>query len=237
LGPSAAFDVLLRPRLVALADRNRAAPPGILRFVAHGKTAAEIRAATDADRDAVHALMLAQFREHHIDLAPDQIARSLDGVLRRPNRGRLLVATLAGRCVGLAALSTLNPPTAVMVSGKPCCRRPTAWRLRAAPRLSIWKSMRRTSVFSDCMLAKGLYGSTGHAGATALAWQRQAAGTRCGGMDWRLFLQSGSLSGWYGAHRGHPLSLYHLPPDDRNTVCHLDRLSGGFLLTHCRYAH
>ncbi len=81
--------------------------PGILRFVAHGEVAAEIRAANDADRDAVCTLMLAQFREHHIDLGPGEITRAIDGVLRRPTRGRLLVATFAERCVGFAALSFL----------------------------------------------------------------------------------------------------------------------------------
>src|SRR5438034_719646 len=38
-----------------------------------------------------------------------RIGRAVDGVLRHPERGRLLVATLAGRPIGLAALSFIWP--------------------------------------------------------------------------------------------------------------------------------
>ena len=68
-------------------------------------TALAVRLAGDADRAVLLALMRAQFREHHIDLSDDGISRAIDGVLREPSLGRILVATLAGTQVGFAALS------------------------------------------------------------------------------------------------------------------------------------
>ena len=67
--------------------------------------AVTVRPAEDADRPALLALMRAQFREHHIDLSDEGIARAIEGVLREPSLGRILVATLAGTTVGFAALS------------------------------------------------------------------------------------------------------------------------------------
>lgn len=51
------------------------------------------------------ALLLAQLREHEIALSDAGAARAIDGVLQRPDWGRLLVATRAGNLIGLAALS------------------------------------------------------------------------------------------------------------------------------------
>src|SRR5262245_10052522 len=68
-------------------------------------TAVEIRPATDADGAAVTALLAAQFQEHAIATPEASIARAIDGVLRHPRRGRLLVAVTGGRPVGVAALT------------------------------------------------------------------------------------------------------------------------------------
>lgn len=65
----------------------------------------EIRPATAADRDAVIALLLAQLREHEIELGDAGAARAIDGVLQQPDWGRLLIATLDGNTIGFAALS------------------------------------------------------------------------------------------------------------------------------------
>jgi len=66
-----------------------------------------IRRADVADLDAVLVLLLAQLREHH-NFTPDAaVARALDGLLAHPERGTVLVATLDGRIVGMAALSTM----------------------------------------------------------------------------------------------------------------------------------
>jgi GNAT superfamily N-acetyltransferase len=67
--------------------------------------AVTVRPAEDADRPVLLALMRAQFREHHIDLSDAGISRAIEGVLREPSWGRILVATLAGTAVGFAALS------------------------------------------------------------------------------------------------------------------------------------
>jgi len=68
-----------------------------------------IRLATDADRAAVTALLLAQLREHAIDVPPQALARSVRGVLRHPRRGAILVAARRGQIVGVAALSFVWP--------------------------------------------------------------------------------------------------------------------------------
>ena len=65
----------------------------------------QIRSATVADRDAVIALLHAQLSEHQIDLSDAATARAIDGVLQQPELGRLLIATLEGKALGLAALS------------------------------------------------------------------------------------------------------------------------------------
>src|SRR5438445_11882546 len=71
--------------------------------------AARVRAARRADHRRLVELLVAQFREHRIRTPIPRIARAVDGVLRHPERGRLLVATLAGRPIGLAALSFIWP--------------------------------------------------------------------------------------------------------------------------------
>jgi|SRR6185295_3710686 len=68
-----------------------------------------IRPASLADLDRVTALLAAQFDEHRIDTSPDDVVRALDGLLRRPERARVLVATEDGRIVGVAALSFAWP--------------------------------------------------------------------------------------------------------------------------------
>ena len=67
----------------------------------------EIRCCAAADRDEVLALLVAQLRDHESALAETGIAAALDGMLDRPERGAVLVATLDGRIVGIAALSTM----------------------------------------------------------------------------------------------------------------------------------
>jgi GNAT superfamily N-acetyltransferase len=66
-----------------------------------------IRRAVSSDRDAVLTLLLAQLREHHNPTPDAVVARALDGLLAHPERGAVLVATLDGRIVGMAALSTM----------------------------------------------------------------------------------------------------------------------------------
>ena len=68
-----------------------------------------IRPASLADMDHVTALLSAQFEEHRIDTPAADVARALDGLLRRPERARVLVATEDGRIVGVAALSFAWP--------------------------------------------------------------------------------------------------------------------------------
>ena len=69
----------------------------------------DIRQATEADREALIRLLRAQLVEHQIDTPAAGIAAAVDGLLRDPNRGRLLVATVEGRPVGVAALSFVWP--------------------------------------------------------------------------------------------------------------------------------
>src|SRR5258705_11968480 len=68
-----------------------------------------IRPASLADLDQVTALLAAQFDEHRIDTPADAVARALDGLLRRPERACVLVATEDDRIVGVAALSFAWP--------------------------------------------------------------------------------------------------------------------------------
>jgi len=70
---------------------------------------AEIRQATPADREPLLRLLLAQLGEHDIDTPAVAIGTAVDGILRDPNRGRLLVATVGGTPVGVAALSFMWP--------------------------------------------------------------------------------------------------------------------------------
>jgi ribosomal protein S18 acetylase RimI-like enzyme len=69
----------------------------------------EVRPATTQDLDAVTALLVAQLREHRVDTGDAALRASVDGVLRHPERGRILVAVEDGRVVGFAALSFVWP--------------------------------------------------------------------------------------------------------------------------------
>ena len=53
-------------------------------------------------------LLTAQLREHAIDTPAPALARAVEGLLRDPERGRLLVATVDGAPVGVAALSFVH---------------------------------------------------------------------------------------------------------------------------------
>ena len=67
-----------------------------------------IRPATLADHDVLIDLLTAQLREHAIDTSRPALGRAVDGLLRDPERGRLLVATVDGTPVGVAALSFVH---------------------------------------------------------------------------------------------------------------------------------
>ena len=71
--------------------------------------ATHVRPARRGDRDRLVALLVAQLREHRIRTPKARLARAVDGVLGDPQRGRLLVATIGGRPIGLAALSFIWP--------------------------------------------------------------------------------------------------------------------------------
>ena len=66
----------------------------------------EVRPAGEGDRDAVLALLAAQLREHDIDTPESEVAHAIDGMLRHPSRGRILVATVGGPPIGVAWLSS-----------------------------------------------------------------------------------------------------------------------------------
>jgi ribosomal protein S18 acetylase RimI-like enzyme len=66
-----------------------------------------VRRAAALDRDDVLALLDAQLREHGSTLTPDAMARGLDGLLGRPERGAVLVGVLDRRVVGMAVLSSM----------------------------------------------------------------------------------------------------------------------------------
>jgi GNAT superfamily N-acetyltransferase len=66
-----------------------------------------IRCCAASDRNDALALLVAQLREHENALPDTAVAAALDGLLDRPDRGAVLVATLDGRAVGVAVLSTM----------------------------------------------------------------------------------------------------------------------------------
>jgi len=68
-----------------------------------------IRPATAADGDAVRRLLVRQLRAHRIRVPAARLARPVGGVLRHPERGRILLAIVGGKAVGLAALSFMWP--------------------------------------------------------------------------------------------------------------------------------
>ena len=71
--------------------------------------ATHVRPARRGDRERLLELLVAQLREHRIRTPRARLARAVDGVLGDPQRGRLLVATIGGRAIGLAALSFVWP--------------------------------------------------------------------------------------------------------------------------------
>jgi GNAT superfamily N-acetyltransferase len=64
-----------------------------------------IRPAARADREFLIDLLLTQLHEHGIRIRETALARAIDGVLDRPERGSLLVATRREAAVGVAYLS------------------------------------------------------------------------------------------------------------------------------------
>src|SRR2546430_3826812 len=72
-------------------------------------SAADVRLATEAELEAVTALLVAQLREHRVQTPEAKIASAIQGLLRHPERGRILVAVEGGRPVGVAALSFAWP--------------------------------------------------------------------------------------------------------------------------------
>jgi GNAT superfamily N-acetyltransferase len=68
-----------------------------------------IREATEADHEAVTALLVIQLREHAVATPTAAIAGAVRELLTHPRRGRILVASLEGRAIGVAALSFLWP--------------------------------------------------------------------------------------------------------------------------------
>ncbi len=69
----------------------------------------DVRPVGEDDLDAVTALLLAQLREHHVQTPDSRIAEAVAGIVRHPERGRILVALEHGRAVGVAALSFVWP--------------------------------------------------------------------------------------------------------------------------------
>lgn len=66
-----------------------------------------IHLATRADREDVLRLLASQFAEHDIVLDAARLEYVVDGQLDTPRNGRILLARLDDRAVGLAALSFL----------------------------------------------------------------------------------------------------------------------------------
>lgn len=66
---------------------------------------ASIRAATPADRAAIVALLVAQFRDHGIGTPVEAIERTVDLLLMRSHRGRFVLAVEGDRAIGVAAVS------------------------------------------------------------------------------------------------------------------------------------
>src|SRR5438552_1848995 len=71
--------------------------------------AVDVRLATEAELEAVTALLVAQLREHHVTTPEAKLASAIQGILHHPERGRVLVAIERGRPVGRAALSFVWP--------------------------------------------------------------------------------------------------------------------------------
>jgi GNAT superfamily N-acetyltransferase len=66
---------------------------------------AAVRVARGADAPALVALLGRQLADHSVRPTEAALAEAVDGLLRHPARGRLLVAEREGAVVGVAALS------------------------------------------------------------------------------------------------------------------------------------
>jgi GNAT superfamily N-acetyltransferase len=69
----------------------------------------EVRLANETELEAVTTLLVAQLREHRVQTPEAKIARAIQALLHRPERGRILIAVGEGRPVGVAALSFAWP--------------------------------------------------------------------------------------------------------------------------------
>src|SRR5207247_919366 len=67
--------------------------------------AVDVRLATEAELEAVTALLVAQLRDHHVATPEAKLASAIEAVLRHPERGRILVAIERGRPAGCAPSS------------------------------------------------------------------------------------------------------------------------------------
>jgi len=65
----------------------------------------DVRPATEADRDVVLRLLLAQFEEHRIGTPADAVGAGIDHLLGHAEAGRILVAVRDGIVVGVAAVT------------------------------------------------------------------------------------------------------------------------------------
>ena len=68
-----------------------------------------VRPATEADLEAVTALLVKQLRGHHVQTLEARIASGAERMLHHVERGRILIADAAGSPVGVAALSFAWP--------------------------------------------------------------------------------------------------------------------------------
>ncbi|HEY5597106.1 MAG TPA: GNAT family N-acetyltransferase, partial [Candidatus Bipolaricaulota bacterium] len=57
------------------------------------------------DREGLLQLLLAQFDEHDIAIAPVKLEQAIDGPLKDPSRGLFLLALVNGEAVGVAYLA------------------------------------------------------------------------------------------------------------------------------------
>lgn len=75
-------------------------------MAAESSSTVTIALATDAELDAVVALLVPQFAEHDIELPGARLRAAVRELLTAPERGAVLLARRAGAAVGVAALAT-----------------------------------------------------------------------------------------------------------------------------------
>jgi ribosomal protein S18 acetylase RimI-like enzyme len=66
-----------------------------------------VRPADAADLDLLARLLITQLREHAIELPESELRAAAEGLFRRPQAGRFLVAVEGEKTIGFAALSFL----------------------------------------------------------------------------------------------------------------------------------